>query len=89
VSNNGVELEDVRGMVTAKVEAVHTVWFSASMWCSQGRGSDSRPLYLLVRHNVLHAAFFTLHGDPYLALTLLRRHGGYARRLRVRVPVPR
>jgi hypothetical protein len=63
-------------MVTAKVEAVHTVWCSASMWCSQRRGSDSRPLYLLVRHTVLHAAFFTLHGDPYLARTLLRRHGG-------------
>jgi hypothetical protein len=66
-------------MVTAKVEAVHTAWCSASMWCSQGRGSDSRPLYLLVRHTVLHAAFFTLRGDPYLARTLLRRHGGYAR----------
>jgi hypothetical protein len=85
VSNIGVELEDVRGMVTAKVEAVHTLWCSANIWCSQGRGSDSRPLYLLVRHTVLHAAFFTLHGDPYLARTLLRRHGGYARRLRVRV----
>jgi hypothetical protein len=89
VSNNGVELEDVRGMVTAKVEGVHTVLCSASTRCSQGRGSDSRPLYLLVRHTLFHAAFFTLHGDPYLARTLLRRHGGYARRLRVPVPVPR
>jgi hypothetical protein len=51
-------------MVTATVEALHTVQCSTSMWCSQRCGSSSRPLYLLVRHPVLSAAHFTLHGEP-------------------------
>jgi hypothetical protein len=46
VSNVGVELEDVRGTVPSKEEAVHTVRRSTkfSTRCSQRCESSSRPL---------------------------------------------